>query len=214
MAFKRLLATSFALLVVCLIGSAQARAAGGRYTFDGGTPREQAQVRSALAASAFDWNLVPGRIVIHIARGLPSSEAAPGEIWLDADLLDAGAFSWGVVQHEYAHEVDFFLLDAASRAALNARLGGRDWCGEVANLKHGDHGCERFASTLAWAYWPSPLNCMRPESAQDEAGAMTPAAFRTLLHRLIAAPATLSLRRTASAQRSAGTSHAPRGRGK
>jgi hypothetical protein len=41
---------------------------------------------------------VPATIVIHIVRGV-ESRATAGEIWLDADLLDAGTFSWGVIQH-------------------------------------------------------------------------------------------------------------------
>src|SRR5438105_233781 len=122
-----------ALLVAiggCLWFCPPASALGGRYVFDGGTAAERTQVGAALGASAFDWSLVPGQITIHIARGATST-AAPGEIWLDANLLDAGNFSWGVVQHEYAHEVDFLLLDDRTRAKLLRVLGGTTWC-------HGD----------------------------------------------------------------------------
>jgi hypothetical protein len=185
-----------AALACLLITAGTARAAGGSYTFDGGTPSQQAQVRSALEASAFEWSLVPGTVTIHIARGI-ESEALPGEIWLDGDLLDAGRFAWGVVQHEYAHQVDFLLLTSGARAELAAALGGSDWCYSVPGLAHSAHGCERFASTLAWAYWPVRDNCMRPESPADEAAAMAPAAFRNLLARLIGAPdRTSQLRRT------------------
>jgi hypothetical protein len=183
---KRLL---LPLVLACALAPA-AQAAGGRYVFDGGTRAERGQVSSALQASSFDWSLVPGRIVIHIGDGV-SSHATAGQIWLDARLLGTGRFSWGVVQHEYAHQVDFFLLDDAKRAELQAAIGGSAWCYSTAVLAHGAYGCERFASTLAWAYWPSSSNSMRPESATDESAAMAPASFRALLGRLIGAPTRL-----------------------
>jgi hypothetical protein len=176
-----LLATVAGFLGVC----APAAADGGRYAFDGGTAAERAQVSAALDASEFDWSVVPARVTIHIAPDATSS-AAPGEIWLDANLLDAGTFSWGVVQHEYAHQVDFFLLDDADRASLLRVLGGDTWCdGGSQPLPHASYGCERFASTLAWAFWPSPQNCMRPLGAHDETSSLAPAVLRTLVRRLL-----------------------------
>lgn len=180
----RLLRLLLPALACALAFGSAAHASGGSYVFDGGTPAEQAQVRAALDASAFDWSIVPQTITIHIGRGA-SSEAAPGEIWLDADLLDSGRFAWGVVQHEYAHEVDFLVLTTAQRAQLAAALGGSSWCDETLDLAHSAYGCERFASTLAWAYWPSPDNALRPQSRTDESAAMAPAAFRALLGRLL-----------------------------
>ena len=106
--------------------------------------------------------------------------AMPGEIWLDANLLDAGSFAWGVIQHEYAHQVDFFLLTAAARVLLLGEFGGSNWCTQGAGLST-DLGCERFASTLAWAYWPSADNCMHPATRP----AISPARFRHLLSELI-----------------------------
>lgn len=170
--------------------AAPAFGAGGNYTFDGGTSKEQNTVKAALNASAFDWSLVPQQIVVHIAPSI-SSEATLGEIWLDSNLLDAGIFSWGVVQHEYAHQVDFFLLNDAKRQALNTALGGRDWCYSVAGLAHAQYGCERFASTLAWAYWPHAQNVMKPSGAKDESAAMAPAKFRQLMGTMIGAPTTV-----------------------
>jgi hypothetical protein len=181
-----------AVAVVALAFCGGARAAGGDYVFAGGTTAQQAQVRAALDASAFDWSMVPAEITIHIGPNLPS-ESTRGELWLDSNLLGAGMFAYGVVQHEYAHEVDFFLLDDARRAQLQTALGGTDWCGSGG--AHDSHGCERFASTLAWAYWPSSSNCMKPQSSTDESAAMAPAAFRALLAQLIGAPRTLQLRR-------------------
>jgi hypothetical protein len=183
--FLRLVSTS-TLCALALAGGA--RASGGSYVFDGGTVAEQAQVREALDASAFDWSVVTRTITIHIVRG-GESEATPGQIWLDADLLDAGRFAWGVVQHEYAHEVDFLVLSDAQRAAVFARVGGADWCDMRLGLAHGEYGCERFASTLAWAYWPHADNCMKPDSRDDESAAMPPAAFRALLADILGTPA-------------------------
>ena len=180
----RRLAVLFATLASALASPAAALAIGGHYVIVGGTPYEQQQVRQALAVSAFDWSVVPAQITVTI--GAPqNSDATPGQIWLSDRLLDTGRFSWGVVQHEYAHEVDFFLLDAAKRTALTSLLGASDWCYEVSGLRHDQQGCERFASTLAWAYWPDADNCMRPSPSTDESAAMAPAAFRALMSSML-----------------------------
>jgi hypothetical protein len=173
-----------AAAAVALGSALPAKAAGGRYVFDGGTAREQATVREALDASAFPWSLVPTEIAIHIRRGAPTGATA-GTIALDADLLDSGRFAWGVVQHEYAHQVDFFLLDAARRAELASALGGRTWWRDTTGTPHDQLTSERFASTLAWSYWPSQENVMRPTSGGDEAGALPPADFRFLLEEVL-----------------------------
>jgi hypothetical protein len=186
---QALLLTS-ALVVALAFGTARAEAAGGNYTLDGGTGLQQKQVVRALNASAFPWSIVPGPVVVHIRRGT-DSYATPGHIWLDADLLDSGVFSWGVVQHEYAHQVDFLLLDADKRGQL-AGLGGTAWwaAGAAAAapngaLAHAELTSERFASKLAWSYWPSSRNSMRPTSSNDESAAMAPAPFRALLGRVL-----------------------------
>ena len=166
-------------VVAAMLVPSVGRATGGRYAFAGGTPRQQAEVVRALEASSFDWDIVPARITIHIRRGV-SSHATPGEIWLDADLLDAGSFAWGVVQHEYAHQVDFFLLTSHARAQLLREFGGTAWCAPTA-VRRDQLGCERFASALAWAYWPSADNCMRPAGAQ----AAWVARFRSVVSGLI-----------------------------
>jgi hypothetical protein len=166
-------------IVAAMLVPSVGRATGGRYAFAGGTPRQQAEVARALAASSFDWDIVPARVTIHIRRGV-LSQATPGEIWLDADLLDAGSVAWGVVQHEYAHQVDFFLLTPAARAELLRRLGATVWCAQI-DVRRDQLGCERFASALAWAFWPSADNCMRPEGARP---AWT-ARFRKLVSGLI-----------------------------
>jgi hypothetical protein len=179
-------ATLAAILSLVVPVPGNARPAGG-YLFDGGSKSERETVTAALNASTFDWSRVPGPITIHIVRGGPS-RAIPHEIWLDADLLDAGEFSWGTVQHEYAHQVDFLLLDDEQRATLLHELGGRDWCYGVPGLRHEQYGCERFASTLAWSFWPSPNNSLRPAGPQDESAAMAPAKFRKLVATLTGLP--------------------------
>ena len=161
-----------------------ASAGGGHYTIVGGTEAERQTIVSALEASSFNWSLVSTRVTIEIGRGV-DSQAVPGTIWLDADLLDAGIFSWGVVQHEYAHQVDYALLDDGLRQRLLPLLGGTAWCYATAVLAHGDDACERFASTLAWSYWPSPDNCMKPERAGDESSALPPRRFRALLDSIL-----------------------------
>jgi hypothetical protein len=175
-----------AVAVVALAFCGGARAAGGDYVFAGGTTAQQAQVRAALDASAFDWSIVPVRITVHIARAV-DSEATPGEIWLDSNLLDSQRFAWGTIQHEYAHQVDFFVLTPLDRAVLQEALGAQEWAYGATGLAHGAYGCERFASTLAWSYWPSRRNALRPMSAGDEAGALPPARFRALVGALIGA---------------------------
>ena len=173
-----------AAAAVLALAPGRALAAGGSYVFDGGTARQQSQVKAALDASSFNWSLVPATITIHIGHG-HASQASPGEIWLDSDLLNANKFAWGVVQHEFAHQVAFYLLDGPEQQVFEQALGGSDWCYSVAGLPHSDYGCERFASTLAWAYWQSPQNAMRPSSPRDESAAMTPQAFRALLSRIV-----------------------------
>ena len=178
------------LLVLALAAMASTPAAlgrGGNYVFDGGTHAQRTQVRKALAASSFDWGIVPKQVTIHIERGV-DSHASRGEIWLDARLLDSGRFSWGVVQHEYAHQVDFSLLNDGNRAQLQGLLGAKAWCTDTPGLDHTDYGCERFASTLAWAYWQNDENCIKPTSKRDESAGMPPAAFRSTLAAMLNLP--------------------------
>jgi hypothetical protein len=174
-------------LGVALAAPAGALAIGGNYVIAGGTAYQQQQVRQALAVSAFDWSIVPAQVTVTIG-GVQTSESVPGQIWLSSKLLNSGQFSWGVVQHEYAHQVDFFLFDPSSRMKLLSLLGGTDWCYEVSGLAHDQHGCERFASSLAWAYWPVPQNCMRPGASSMESAALTPSAFRSLMAGLLGRP--------------------------
>jgi hypothetical protein len=170
------------LLALALPGQAWAR--GGEYAFDGGTAAQRLQVRRALDASTFDWNVIPTRVTVHIGP-VGISNSRPGHVYLDEGLLDAGRFSWATVQDEFAHQVDFFLFDDATRAQLTTALGARDWCYGVSGFAHHEYGCERFASTLVWAYWPSRDNAYRPAGANDESAALPPARFRALVGSLL-----------------------------
>jgi hypothetical protein len=179
-------ALALAIVASVLATAGPAHAAGGAYTIDGGTVRQRTQVTRALEASRFDWDVIPGPIVVHLRTGM-DSHSTPGEIWLDRNLLNAGVFSWAVVQDEYAHQLDFALFDDDVRAMLTIALGGRAWCSaSFPGLSHGDYACERFTSTLVWAYWPSALNTYRPESRSDEAAAIPPAKFRRLVDSVVA----------------------------
>ncbi|MBA3347481.1 MAG: hypothetical protein H0T13_02870 [Actinobacteria bacterium] len=71
-----------------------ALAGGGDYVLDGGTARQQAQVRSALEASSFDWGIVRQQVTVHVGA-YGTSHSTPGHVWLEGRLLDAGVFSWG-----------------------------------------------------------------------------------------------------------------------
>jgi hypothetical protein len=185
-AMRRTLLTLFSAISFFAFAQS-ALAGGGSYAFSGGTAKEQATVHSALEASSFDWSLIPQTIAIHIGT-FGDSYSTYGQIFLDASLLDSGRFAWGVVQHELGHQVDFFLFDDAKRAQMLQLLGGKDWCYSISGLKHSDYGCERFASELAWAYWQSPDNSMKPTSSSDEAGSIPVAQFRAVLTQLIGAP--------------------------
>lgn len=195
-------------VVVCAFALAPAAlASGGQYVFAGGTQAEQQQVTQGLAASSFDWNLVPVQVTVHIARNIPLSYSTPGQIWLDADLLDSGSFAWGVVQMEYAQQVQYTMLSQDAQSQLTGMMGAQQWCYDNPSLPRSDNACERFAATLAWSYWPKAGNSMRPSGPSDWSASMAPKAFRTELLTLIGVPdridgltsPTLALRATASA---------------
>lgn len=173
------------LALTCALLPTDALASGGSYRIDGGTPRQQAQVRLALDASSFDWGLVPA-VEISIRNGI-GSYSLPGHITLETSLLDAGIFSWAVVQDEYAHQLDYLVFGDQDRSILNRALSGRVWChSDAPGLPHADYGCERFTSTFVWSFWQVRQNPYRPTSRSDESAAMAPARFRTLVQELLA----------------------------
>ena len=193
------LSLSFALCAAALALAPAAFASGGHYVLAGGTQAEQGQVTAALDASSFPWDVVPGVVAVHIGRGI-ASHAAPDAIWLDADLLDSGRFAWGVVQHEYAHVFDFAVLTDAMRAQLHTLLQGTAWWGTEG---HSELDSERFADLVSWAYWTSPDNVMKPQSAADEGGEVAPAVFRAAVAALV--PAVVPMSQPETQQAAGGT---------
>jgi hypothetical protein len=180
--FGAVLAAASIFVFVAVREPARAQPVARGYSFAGGTARERATVRAALAASSFDWGRVPGHVTIHLVPG-GSCFATPGQIWLGRRVLAHGRGAWGLIQHEYGHEVDYLLLDVRARASLDRLLGGKTWWPN-GRWRHDQYGAERFASTLAWSYWPSPHNTL-VRYARPEATAMRPAAFRRLMNRLL-----------------------------
>jgi hypothetical protein len=175
------------LLALVLPSPGTAATTGADVMLDGGTARERAEVRAALSASSFDWRLLRRQVTVHIGR-YGTSHSTPGHVWLDGGLLRSGRFAWATVMDEFAHQVDFFLLDGPRRQLLQERLGTQAWCYEDPALAHGANGCERFASMVAWAYWPTKHNAYRPRTRADETASMSAAEFRSLLADLIGAP--------------------------
>lgn len=188
-----------AAVFLALVGSganiSEANAAGPLdFAVFGGTPAQRATVHEALDASKFDWSILKGKgITVHIKRNLPSSQSSPdGNVLLDAGLLNTGKFAWGEVDHEFAHQVDFQVLTDTDHQELRPLLGGNlsAWCPSddaIPMVPHWRRACERFASMVAWAYWQSPDNIMRPISKNDESAAAPPARFRGLLDALLKA---------------------------
>jgi hypothetical protein len=172
-----------ALLALALLRTEANATLRGGYSFAGGTPRERETVRDALAASSFDWNAIPGHVTVHIRRG--GCYAEKGSVWLDPAMLAQGRASWGVIQHEFAHEVDFFLFNSRIRSSLATLLGAKVWWSDDPRLRHDQLGAERFASTLAWAYWPCRSNSIF-RFAHAEATAMPAARFHALMDALLA----------------------------
>ena len=199
----RTAATVLASLVALAVPAA-AQTTGGDYTITGGTSGQQATVRAALNVTTFNWSCVPGTVRITIVAGA-DTQASPGTILLDANLLDAGSFSWGIVQHEYAHQVDWYLLRPDIRSALVKVLGGSTWGVGItggANVTHDNLTGERFASELAYAFWPSANNAIEPF------GTLAPKAFRALLGSLLR-PRTAASTIVAAATPIAATAAAP-----
>src|SRR4051795_1911163 len=102
---RRIVLTLLVAALACVFAQG-AFARGGSYAFAGGTAKEQAAVRAALEVSSFDWGLIPRTITVHVGA-YGTSYSTVGDVYLDATLLDSGRFAWGVVQHEFAHQVDF-----------------------------------------------------------------------------------------------------------
>ena len=185
-----------AATVAALAAPSGAFARGGSYTITGATPDQAAQVKAALDASAFDWGVIGRHVTIQVAPGI-DSVAYRGVIQLDANLVDSGVFSWGVIQHEYAHQVDYYLLDSSIRTKLSAVLGGSAWGAGITyspTVAHDDQTGERFANELTWSFWPSADNAI--ERTTDR---FTAKAFRGYLGALLKPVTTAAARQAAPA---------------
>jgi hypothetical protein len=152
-------------------------------------------VVAALDASAFDWSLIGRPVTVQIFDcGCAGSR--PGVVVLDETMLASSpygrAYTWGIVQHEFAHQVWWYALDEGRRIELQTVLGGADLCYEQPGLPHDAHACELFASTLGWAYWPAAGNPMQVERV------MGARQFRRLLSGMLGVSPRLTLRRTAT----------------
>ncbi len=109
--------------VILLVLPSTAFARGGSYAVIGGNNADRAQIHAALAASTFDWSLVPALVEIHVVPGIPA-QAAPGEIWLDPALLRACVLRLREVHVELRVGV---LAEPEQRVqAEHAQLGGDD----------------------------------------------------------------------------------------
>jgi hypothetical protein len=186
MAGRWLLCLSLAALLASVVAADRAAAFNAKagYIFDGGTAAQRQQVRAALEASWFDWSQLRAPVIVHIRR-IGVSHATPGHVWLDTDLLNSGKFAWATVLDEFAHQVDYQLLNPDHRSLLARELDASAWCYETPGLSHSSYGCERFASVFAWAYGPSIESSYRPRSRHEESAAMPAPAFRRLLTRLL-----------------------------
>jgi hypothetical protein len=185
---KRSLRIALVTFVASLVFAGTAEATAGNYVLEGGNAEAQETVRAALNASTFEFSRVPAQITIRITT-CGCAGARPGLIVLDETVLtDASLgdrYSWALIQHEYAHQIDYFLFEDADRAAVRKALGGRDWCYEKAGLAHDAHGCELFADVFAWAFWPARKNILRPD-AKTFAPGQTPSQLRAFVNSLLA----------------------------
>jgi hypothetical protein len=193
LAARRHLLLLAALVALALPGTAGATDLA--LELSGGSEAARAEVIAALDASAFDWSLIGQPVTVQILDcGCAGSRA--GVVVLDETLLASSpygdAYTWGIVQHEFAHQVWWYALDDERRSELQALLGGADLCYEEPGLAHDDHACELFASTLGWAYWRVAGNPMQAEKV------MGARRFRRLLSRMLGLSPRSSLTRVAA----------------
>jgi hypothetical protein len=179
---------------VALAVPAKAGAADVALEFSGGSDEARAQVVGALEASAFDWSLIGRPVTVQISD-CGCAGARPGVVVLDETMLASlpygRAYTRGIVQHEFAHQVWWYALDDSRRSELQAVLGGADLCYEQPALPHDAHGCELFASTLGWAYWPAAASRLQGEKV------MGARSFRRLMSRMFGIDPRFTVRRLA-----------------
>ena len=106
--------------------------------------------------------------------------------------LEASSFDWSLLPGSIAIHI---VHGEPSRSLPHRIWFDADLLESVPGLAHDEYGCERFASTLAWSFWPSRENSMHPTHRGDESAAMAPAMFRTLISKLMIGPARRSTRK-------------------
>ncbi len=157
-AARRLVLFAGVLLASAAIPSA-ALATGGNYAIVGGNAFERSQVRQALAASSFNWSVVPGPIAITITRrALPDRRctrrhrlvlrrrgAPPQRVRLRAVCLDAcvGLLAVAGEQHEPRRDRRRVERDGPGRLPRADHLDSRSI---VRSGAGGDHRRERKSS--------------------------------------------------------------------
>lgn len=152
--------TAAVVAALAFVGAAEAK--GGNYEIVGATPTQQATIRDALEVSEFNWSVVPARITIRVSPDLANqAESVRGEIRIQSSFLDWGISAWASIQHEYAHQVDYYLLDNGRRDEA-LRVLGLPFPWRDLSRPHDERGVEHFATMLSVAYWPSVLNLLRP----------------------------------------------------
>lgn len=175
---------ALAALVAALTLAGTAAAADVR--FDGGTPFEQQQVTQALASWRVDTSSLPTITVHvvppsdpHLGNGAAAGYSIPGDVWLSSYWLDFGQAGWGFVQHEFGHELDYYVLTDAQRAELMKLFGASTWCDH--SQPYTERACEWFASELSWAFWPTQTNLQDPGTTNGLSGHVDPAKLRALI---------------------------------
>src|SRR5438034_2637488 len=106
--------------------------------------------------------------------------------------LEASSFDWSLLPGSIAIHI---VHGEPSRSLPHRIWFDADLLESVPGLAHDQYGCERFASTLAWSFWPSPENSMRPTHRGDELAAMAPAKFRALVTKLTSRKAGRGMRK-------------------
>ena len=133
-------------------------------------------------ASSFDWSLIPGTITVHIGglRRLVLGLRATST-WTPPSL-DSGRFAWGVVQHEFAPPGRLLPLRRRASGHSCSQCARRQ--GLVLSVPSLDALRLRLRALrleLAWAYWQSPDNVMKPQKTERRVAASCPCAqFRAL----------------------------------
>ena len=131
--------------------------------------RQQATVRAALEVSSFDWSVLPARSSSTSRRSAaPTPRPATST---STARCSTPAASRGASSSTSSHTRSTS-SSSTTRSARRSTQRSAAATGATASpgLAHSAYGCERFASELAWAYWPSADNSMSPAATHGESG--------------------------------------------